>query len=735
MTHVRWFLLGVAALAVFVVMSMRGPVAGGAWIAGFACVACALAILWRDIEIPRVNASAVLSIALFVVALRLAVRGTMSPNVAAIAVPVLFTLVLVSLVQRPHRRWGFWLLAVHGAIALPRLGSFGLFDPWESHYGEVAREMISRDDWISLWWGHEGWFTSKPVLVFWLEAISMRALGVDASPDRVLATLHPEWALRLPAFLFSALGIYVLYKCFSRLVGERASFFGALALVTLPQFVLLARQGMPDMILVGSLSCAMGFVLVTMHAPLSAKSKLAPWIASIALACVIAQAVWLVTRNCTLTSAGFEWHLDRFRSGSAGNCDLGGQPACVSQPVYLRWLQPALQGVFWIAMAVPAAIACARERSLAGACARAAWMFMAIATMAKGPAGIVLPLAVTISYAITSGRSLRALFPWDGIVLCVALVVPWYVATFARHGRLYFDELVMRHMIGRTLEHLHDTNEGDDTSIRYYAWQLGYALFPWTGVVFLGLVRALRKRGPEAFLALWAIAGFGLFTIMRTKFHHYIFPVVPALGMLGGITLTRVRVVTIFGAAIVALVGWDLATHGALFLNLFTYQYKRPWPEALDFHVVLAASAIVATACTLFLRHRVARFSMFGVGIITALVLSDEYIVRLAPHWGQRAVFDAYYASRTGKEPLVAYQLNWKGENFYSGNHLGLFMSSGAPMQSWIQKRVAAGDRTLYFITEQDRVSSLKMEIQPKTFEVLVDRTTSNKFTLVRASL
>ena len=35
---------------------------------------------------------------------------------------------------------------------LPFLGSYGLFDPWETHYSEVARSMIQQDDYISTFW-------------------------------------------------------------------------------------------------------------------------------------------------------------------------------------------------------------------------------------------------------------------------------------------------------------------------------------------------------------------------------------------------------------------------------------------------------------------------------------------------------------------------------------------------------------------------------------------------------
>ena len=52
---------------------------------------------------------------------------------------------------------------------LPMLGQYGLWDPWETHYGEVSREILSRNDWITLWWAQDEWFRSKPIFIFWSE--------------------------------------------------------------------------------------------------------------------------------------------------------------------------------------------------------------------------------------------------------------------------------------------------------------------------------------------------------------------------------------------------------------------------------------------------------------------------------------------------------------------------------------------------------------------------------------
>ena len=48
---------------------------------------------------------------------------------------------------------------------------------------------------------------------------------------------------------------------------------------------------------------------------------------------------------------------------------------------------------------------------------------------------------------------------------------------YVRHGSPFTDLLIFHDMFNRAFSHVHDTNEGDDTGIRYYLWQLGYALF------------------------------------------------------------------------------------------------------------------------------------------------------------------------------------------------------------------------------------------------------------------
>jgi 4-amino-4-deoxy-L-arabinose transferase-like glycosyltransferase len=382
-------------------------------------------------------------------------------------------------------------------------------------------------------------------------------------------------------------------------------------------------------------------------------------------------------------------------------------------------------------------------------------------------------------------------------------------------------------MFNRAFSHVHDTNEGDDTSFRFYVWQLGYALFPWTAFAPLALARTVSsgresaKREAATFCVAWSVLGFALFTMMGTKFHHYAFPIVPPLAMVIGLLLDdlldeapiavpRIRdaaaacagvlaglvgVAAFFapvapgssgfqfsaagallvavaallgafafrgaareeggatgagaglvaGALLVLAVGRDLADRSAespgaiRLLQLFTYNYKRPWPAELDFAAPLAAFAALAAVLTvLFAKpafRRLALVAWLALASASSVWALDRYFVAVAPHWGQRELFEAYYRARASEsEPVVAYQMNWKGENIYTGNNVPAFVSSGAPFTAWLKKKQDQGVHRFFFVTEHSRVSGLRSEVQAKTFQELTTKSLNNKFVLVEAT-
>ncbi len=705
-----------------------------------------------------------------------------------------------------QRRHGFWVVALGIVMGLPMLGAFSLVDPWETHYAEVAREMIERRDFISPWWANDGWFMSKPVLVFWLESLSMVVLGVGTGPDRVLAGgAHPEWALRMPAFVLAVLGAYILYNGVSRTCSRRAGFVTAVMLLTMPGYALLSHQAITDMPLVAGVAASLGFLLraletrdeahvsrwsirlgehvVTLHAGHA--------MALVLLALTVPQLFVLLGTHVHLDASGLHLGADRLFAGSPNACTLPGQPACARVAIAHPRLVPLLQVTLWAPMVVWLAARLMTELRAARLFAIAAWTAAALGAMAKGPAALVVPAAAAL-VALAARRSLRPLLRLEiltGLCVVVVMVAPWYLAVFARHGRVFIDELVMRHMLGRTLEHLHDTNGSDDVGLSYFVKQLGYATFPWSGIALVAALAApgmpdanggragaagSKRSRARALLFGATMLSFTLVSSMGTKFHHYGLLVLPGAAAIGGMWLDerigeaassrgaarRAASALGFAAAglIVLLVARDLALSPAeagmhsvagtaRFIHLMTYRYDRRWPTTEAFAPAIGAVAVAASlACAALARpswRARAAVALGACAMLGSMMLLDGYLVRAASDGGQRGIFEAYYRARendvargTPTSALVAYQLNWKGENFYSGNDVAIFIASGTPMRSYLDVRKRTGASTVYFVTERGRVAGLRNELGAvRSFSELTDRSVSYEFSLVRAEL
>jgi len=202
------------------------------------------------------------------------------------------------------------------------------------------------------------------------------------------------------------------------------------------------------------------------------------------------------------------------------------------------------------------------------------------------------------------------------------------------------------------------------------------------------------------------------------------------------------------GALVLVLVARDLIIKpenadqpGAIrLLHLFTYNYRRPWPDSLDFSAALTGFGVVAIALSFALvvravrQHAVTAFC--ALAFVWALWGLDVYMTETAPHWGQHEVIAAYYADRASPdELLVAYQMNWKGENFYTGNRVPAFVSTGSTFTGWLKQKRDQGAKVMYFVTEHGRIGGLKSEVGAKAYREITDKTLCNKFVLVRAEL
>src|SRR5207244_3815183 len=95
-----------------------------------------------------------------------------------------------------HTRFAHYalLLTVTAALTLPGLGSISLWDVDEGLNAEAAREMLESGDWVVPTFNFKP-RTSKPALLYWLQALAYQRFGIN------------EFAARLPSVLAGAAAV------------------------------------------------------------------------------------------------------------------------------------------------------------------------------------------------------------------------------------------------------------------------------------------------------------------------------------------------------------------------------------------------------------------------------------------------------------------------------------------------------------------------------------------------
>ncbi len=116
-----------------------------------------------------------------------------------------------------------------------KLGDRSLRNPDEGRYAEIAKEMVLRHDWIEpRLYGID--YLKKPVLFYWLLAVSFKIFGFN------------EFAARFVPALFGVLGVVMTFFFAKRVFGTKTGFYAALILTTNFWYLQTGRYLLIDMV-------------------------------------------------------------------------------------------------------------------------------------------------------------------------------------------------------------------------------------------------------------------------------------------------------------------------------------------------------------------------------------------------------------------------------------------------------------------------------------------------------
>nr|MDA3864329.1 glycosyltransferase family 39 protein [Deltaproteobacteria bacterium] len=475
-------------------------------------------------------------------------------------------------------------------VYLPLLGSYGLFDPWETHYSEVSRSMIQQDDYISTFWQDNGFF-SKPVLTFWMQATGMKIAGLNqdnSSPGEMALSSKPEWATRLPVVILAIFALMAVFIFVATYFSISAGFFSAAVLALTPHFALIARQTITDMPFLALMSIAMIFFITAMQGedqkpPHLFNFKVKSLNFKINLAHLAA--IWLLLLALPqyfLFSSDISASVTFFKKRITFSGYLVFLP-------YLILIGDILLGYI------------TGKTSYRKIMTNIGFSFIALGILAKGFGALFIPGVIFFIYFLVEGE-------WEkvdrfdllrGIFIIAAISFPWHHAMIIRHGGAFYQEYFVHHHFKRAAVGVH----GERGVFTYYLKQLTFGLLPFLPII-PGIILNLFGKSPQNrdksrkslihLLLIWLLTSFFLFSFMLTKFHHYILPFTAPFSILAGIYLAKLSsnklglspksfyFSLVAGLVLLIFAVRELFLDPAHIVNLFVYKYERLFPYELN---------------------------------------------------------------------------------------------------------------------------------------------------------
>ena len=274
--------------------------------------------------------------------------------------------------------------------------------------------------------------------------------------------------------------------------------------------------------------------------------------------------------------------------------------------VYGRTARPELPFVFCVTLAWAGFVLAYLGDRRRGLALFYAALALAMLTRDFLDALAVVPV-IAAFFWLTRERPVGPWIPWWGILITVAIAVPWYVLIEARNPGVLRHIVVDNHLFALTRARL-APDEGAALGPVGFLGLAALGFLPWALVLPWAVARAFRRPWQDARARLWLLLGLwsaiviGVFTLMPFRLPHHALVAFPALALLAA------RV-------------WDEAIEGA----------TRATPARSLLLPLLGLFALVTFACVAGLTGLPSvRYEAFAGLDVTALARAGVAIFALA---------------------------------------------------------------------------------------------------------
>ena len=330
----------------------------------------------------------------------------------------------------------YWLLQSGDGFLLPlvvlaffwQLGTPALFDLDEGAFSAATWEMLQRGDFITTFLNGEPRF-DKPILIYWLQALSVSAFGWH------------EWSLRLPSALAASAWVMATYYFAKPRFPQRNAMLAAVMVATSAMIVIIGRAAIAD-----------------------------------------------ATLNLLIALTLFD--------------------------IWRYWESPTSMRLFRV------------------------FLWLGLGFLCKGPVAVVIPFVTSGFLYLRHGQLrqwLKTVFNPFGLLMFLAVALPWYVLEYLAQGQAFIDGFFLKHNVSR----FSSTMEGHGGHWWYYLIALPFIILPFSGLLgqllhtpcFTG--DGTKDASFKQFLWFWFGFVLVFFSFSSTQLPHYmLYGITPLLLLL-----------------------------------------------------------------------------------------------------------------------------------------------------------------------------------------------------------
>ena len=315
------------------------------------------------------------------------------------------------------------------------------------------------------------------------------------------------------------------------------------------------------------------------------------------------------------------------------------------------------------------------------------YIFMGLSSLAKGITPLVLVGGTIFFYCLVSldWGLLKRMRIHQGILVYLIIASPWYIYMTSKYGDFYLKKFFWDHHVERALGKL----DKPDASFEMFVLYFSIGVLPW--ITFLPQAittlipwskRLADKRKFELFFLMGFLVAFTFFSVISTKFVHYIFPTVPFAAGLLAVYISRlfdmdgrkeINRITFFVALLVLIIVAPDLLDGKNYRTLFyfiTTERLQDWhPRVADPNLFFTIIYVLWGA-VLFAGFVLRRFNRYIFGVLLVLsvtyafYINMRFIPTLTEMFAARSLVHKYLELRSSSdEPLGEFTQTWKSRS------------------------------------------------------------------------